>query len=459
MSKEGQGEPYTVLVVDDAPNTVEVIRRNLESRQYVVLSAASVMEATRILAETRLNLVITDLKMPGVSGMDLIRHVRENFRETSIIMITGYATVQGAVDAVKLGAEAYLAKPFTDEELFHAVDAARSKQHTAISTASRVDPEDELLPGVVGASRAMQELAATVKRAAASDATVLIRGESGTGKELVARAIHYLSVRRVGPIFAVNCGSIPALLLESELFGYARGSFTGATQDRIGYFQAANHGTIFLDEISETSSSMQVSLLRVLQDHQVLPVGSRTPVAVDCRVVAATNRDISALVKKGIFREDLYYRLNVVEITVPPLREREDDVLLLARRFLSRLSGDSSDNPKEFSPPIIAALRRYRWPGNVRELENIVQRLVVMTDEPVIDASDLPEYMRFSAIRETGLDRTLEEVERGYIRRVLEYTGGNKSEAARILGIDRKTLREKLRQDGPGGPVPPSACG
>lgn len=447
MSQSAKPRAYTVLVVDDAANTVEVVRRNLQSRGYRVMSAASVMEATRVLEESRFDLVVTDLKMPGVSGMDLIRHVRENYRETRIIMVTGYATVQGAVDAVKLGADAYIAKPFTDEELFQAVDSVKSDQEASRPSYAEEGESPELLPGIIGISPAMKELAATVRRAAASDATVLIRGESGTGKELIARALHHLSPRGSGPFFAVNCGSIPSQLLESELFGHVKGSFTGAVQDRSGYFQAANHGTIFLDEIAETSASMQVSLLRVLQDHQVLPVGARVPTKVDVRVVAATNKDLAALVQKALFREDLYYRLNVVEIVVPPLRERQDDVNLLAHHFLKRMSADSGDTLKEFSAPIVAALRRYRWPGNVRELENTVQRLVVMADGPVIDPVDLPEQMRFSAVRESGLDRTLEEVERGHIRRVLESTGGNKSAAARILGIDRKTLREKLGDD------------
>jgi DNA-binding NtrC family response regulator len=284
-----------------------------------------------------------------------------------------------------------------------------------------------------------------VAKAASTAATVLIWGESGTGKELVARAIHYNSVRSAAPFVTVNCGGIPEGLLESELFGHVKGSFTGATESRAGFFQTADGGTLFLDEISDTSLAMQAKLLRVLQEKEVYMVGARRPQKVDVRVLAATNKDLFALVKKGVFREDLYFRLNVINISLPPLRDRGDDILLLARHFAGRFAKEAGKPAPQFSENALRVLKRYDWPGNVRELENVIQRLVVMTDGEVIEIPDLPPLMRFSAPRANGLNRTLAEVEAEYIRNVLAGVGGNKTRAAEILGIDRKTLREKLK--------------
>jgi len=299
---------------------------------------------------------------------------------------------------------------------------------------------------MIGVSPSMKNLANLINRVAPTSATVLISGESGTGKELVARALHYLSARKERPFVAVNCGAIPSELQESELFGYERGAFTGAAQTRHGYFETADTGTIFLDEIGETSAVLQVKLLRVLQDHHIVRVGSSTPQPVDVRVVAATNRNIELLVQQGLFREDLYYRLNVVALTVPPLRDRDEDVLLLAKHFIQRFARESDRTIPRLDDRAIIALRRYAWPGNVRELENTIRRLIILSDGETIHTADLPQSMRYSTIRETELNRTLQEIELDYIRRVLDSVDGNKSETARILGIDRKTLREKLRQ-------------
>jgi two-component system response regulator HydG len=434
-----------ILVVDDAPATLEVLERNLVSEGYSVFTAPGVAEAIKILEAIPIDLVITDLKMPKVSGLDLIRHVRENFKETEVMMITGYATIEGAVKAVKTGAEEYLTKPFTDEELLSAVRRSLDKLH--VHRAGQTPPRRTMtsLPGLIGDSESMQKVFDEMAKAALTPATVLISGESGTGKELVARAIHYNSPRASAPFFPVNCGGIPEGLLESELFGHVKGAFTGATESRAGFFQTADGGTIFLDEIGDTTPSMQAKLLRVLQDKEVCMVGARRTRNVDVRVVAATNKDLLNLVKKGVFREDLYFRLNVITIAVPPLRERGDDILLLTYHFATKFAEELGRTTPRFSDRALRVLRDYYWPGNVRELENVIQRLVVMTDDDLIEAPDLPSLMRFSALRDLRPNRTLAEMEAEYVRTVLASVGGNKTRAAEILGIDRKTLREKLK--------------
>jgi DNA-binding NtrC family response regulator len=437
-----------ILVVDDTPNTLEVLQRNLTSQGYQAFIASNAAEAIKILDVTPIDLVITDFKMPGVSGLDLVRHVRENFKETEVMMITGYPTIEGAVKAVKTGAEEYLTKPFTDEELFSAVRRALDKLHVRRATEVRFHRTQPASYGLIGESEAMQKAFSAVTKAASTSATVLILGGSGTGKELLARAIHYSSPQASAPFVPVNCGAIPEGLLESELFGHIKGAFTGATETRAGFFQTADGGTIFLDEISETSLSMQVKLLRVLQDKEVCMVGSSRSRRVDVRILASTNKDLYSLVKKGVFREDLFFRINVITIEVPPLRERGDDILLLTQYFANKFAEELGKPAPRFSDNALQVLRNYNWPGNVRELENVIQRLVVMTDGDLIEVPDLPSLMRFSALRETGLRRTLAEVEAEYIRNVLASVDGNKTRAAEILGIDRKTLREKLKSHG-----------
>lgn len=444
MAKSEKKE--SILVVDDALETLEVLQRNLTSKGYLVYTAPGVDEALRVLDTKTIDLIITDYKMPRVDGLDLVRHVRENFKDAEVMMITGYASIGGAVEAVKYGAEDYLAKPFTDEELFNAVERALEKLHDR--RAARVRSDKKVLEsyGILGESEAMQNVFGAIAKAATTPATVLITGESGTGKELVARAIHYSSTRASAPFVPVNCGGIPEGLLESELFGHVKGAFTGASETRAGFFQTADGGTIFLDEISETSLTMQVKLLRVLQDKEVGMVGDTRTRKVDVRIVAATNKDLQGLIKKDLFRQDLFFRLSVITISVPPLSERGNDVLILARYFASKFAQEMDKPPVRFSDDALKALKNYDWPGNVRELENIVQRLIVMTDSEVVDTSDLPSLMRFSALRQTGLQRTLATVEREHIRNVLASVDGNKTRAAEILGIDRKTLREKLKE-------------
>lgn len=435
----------TILVVDDEPNTLEVLQRNLSNEGYRVFMALNATEAIKTIESAdKIDLVITDYKMPKVTGLDLIKHVRENYSDIEVMMITGYASIQGAVDAVKSGAEEYITKPFTDEELLSAV--SRSLERLRIRKAVRIKspPGLQSPTGILGESPQMLKMFETIEKTAKTSFTALITGESGTGKELVARAIHYNSDRASAPFVPINCGGIPESLLESELFGYVKGAFTGATVSRAGFFQTADGGTIFLDEISETSFSMQVKLLRVLQDKEVVMVGSTKARKVDIRIIAATNKDLLSLVEKGSFREDLFFRLNVITIDIPPLRERGDDILLLTNHFVTMVANELGKPPPRFSDDALQVLKNYYWPGNVRELQNVIQRIVVMTDSEVIEVSDLPSLMRFSALRQTGFNRTLAEVEAEYIRNVLASVDGNKSKAAEILGIDRKTLRKKL---------------
>jgi two-component system response regulator HydG len=438
------GHKKSILVVDDSPTAIEVLERNLVSKKYKVFTASNAADAIKILENTSIDLVITDYKMPKVSGLDLTRHIRENYYEIEVIMITGYASVKGAVEAVKMGAEEYLPKPFTDKELFAAVERALNKlelRNVVLGREPCVRPNSF---GILGQSKAIRKVLTEAEKAAATTATVLVLGESGTGKELVARAIHYSSSRASSPFVPVNCGAIPEKLLESELFGYVKGAFTGANQSRAGFFQTADGGTIFLDEVNEMSPAMQVKLLRVLQDKQVCMVGARKTQKIDVRIVASSNRDLRGLITKGAFREDLFFRLNVISIKIPPLRDRRDDIALLISHFTAKFADDLEKPAPEFSNEALQVLMNYAWPGNVRELENLIQRLLVMTDKKTIEVPDLPSIMRYSAMSESISFRSLAEEESAYVRRVLACVEGNKSRAAQILGIDRKTLRDKL---------------
>jgi len=435
----------SILAVDDSPDALELFKRHLEPAGYTVITATSAEEASRILKDAFFELVITDMKMPRVSGLDLIRHIRSNYKELGILMVTGYPSIGNAVEAVRLGAENYLAKPFTKIELLAAVQTALSNQRKRSLDYPLAPPPS----GIIGGSEPMQTIFNAIEKAAAVRANVLITGESGTGKELVARAIHYQSDRASHPFVPVNCGGIPESLLESELFGHVKGAFTGATETRAGFFQTGNKGTIFLDEVGETSPSMQVKLLRVLQEKEICMVGSAKPQKIDVRIIAGTNKNLQGLIKRERFREDLFYRLNVINIELPPLRVRHADILLLLRYFSAKYAEEMGRPAPQYSDRALEILSGYSWPGNVRELENLVQRLMAMVDGDVIDTPDMPSNMRSACIsNEAGLNRTLEQAETEYIRNVLDSVSGNKTKAAKILDIDRKTLREKLKRGG-----------
>ena len=442
----------TILVIDDSPDTLEIIERNLAVRGYRIKTATNANDGLSILEKQHIDLVITDLKMPKVSGLEVVQHIKENFSETEAIVVTGYATVAGAVEAVKLGAEEYLSKPFTEDELYAAVERALYKLENRKSL-SQNKIRSNSISELYGESQEMQKVFDMIRQVAPTPATVLISGESGTGKELIARAIHYSSPRVAEPFVTINCGAIPENLLESELFGYVKGAFTGAEKSRAGFFQTADRGTIFLDEVSETSLSMQVKLLRVLQQKEIRMVGSSRNIAVDVRIISATNNNLEKLIEKNLFREDLFYRLNVFSIQAPPLRSRTEDITNMAKLFLAKFSESFGKEPVSLTERAEAALRRYDWPGNVRELENLMQRLVILSESPIIDVIHLPEIMHYSAKIEDNNLKSLADMEQEHILTVLRHTANNKSQAAKILGIDRKTLREKMQRMGFGDKV------
>ncbi len=438
----------TILAVDDSPATLEVISRHLNGAGYQIHTCGSVEEAGDFLDAVSVDLVITDFKMPKSSGLDLIKYVRENFKDTEIMMITGYPSISGAVEAMRDGAGEYLAKPFTGEELLAVVRRILDKQ--ARRRAVHAGTQEIATHGIIGECPEMRTVFDLIRKASQTSANVFISGESGTGKELVARAVHYNSDRRASAFVPVNCTAIPDTLLESELFGHVKGAFTGARDSRAGFFEIANGGTIFLDEIGDASPSLQAKLLRVMQSKEFCMVGSSRTRTVDTRIIAATHQNLRQLVQQGLFREDLFYRIHVIEIRLPSLAERGNDILLLANHFLNKFASDMGRPAPRLTDEALTALMHYPWPGNVRELENLLQRLVIIGEGDDIDITDLPETMRFTISRHRFGEKTLAEVEAEHIRCVLAGTGDNKTRAAEILGIDRKTLREKLKRLGLG---------
>ncbi|SHJ37488.1 sigma-54-dependent transcriptional regulator [Pseudozobellia thermophila] len=437
-----------ILLVDDDVNILELLQRHLQSMNYHTYKAVSVKEAVRILRDTPIDLLITDIRMPEVDGMQLLKFASEHYPDMPKLVITGYPSVSGTLKGIKTGAVDYLIKPFTKKELIESIDTA-FEHSTGKKNSPKTNqvPRKDLYEGMIGKSEAFQKVTELIERVKNNKATVLINGESGTGKELVARAIHYSGKYARAPFIAVNCGAIPENLQESELFGYLKGAFTGANENRNGFFQAADGGTLFLDEVASASTAVQTKLLRALQEKEILKVGSRKTEKVDIRVIAATNTDLSEEIKKGHFREDLYYRLTVVEINVPPLRERKSDIDILTQSFLQKYGMEYKDRPLIISPEAMEVLHRYNWPGNIRELENVIQRAVILSDG-IIGIQHLPDRLKFQLDFEDDAYIPLKQMEQKYIERVLAHTQGNKTKAAEILQIDRKTLRAKLNQDG-----------
>ncbi|WP_405226228.1 sigma-54-dependent transcriptional regulator [Dokdonia sp. Asnod1-B02] len=437
-----------ILIVDDDINILELLQRHLQSWNYHTYKAVSVKEAVQILRDTHIDLLITDLKMPEIDGTELINFVSEHYPQLPKLIVTGYPSVQDSLAAIKSGVVDYLTKPFTKIELKAAINKsfvnddgslATSRKEHQLTSNTQHKPYGE----IIGNSDKINSVIEIIERVKDNKATIFIKGESGTGKELVARAIHYQGKFSRAPFIAVNCGGIPENLLESELFGYTKGAFTGADKNRDGFFQAANGGTIFLDEIGNASTAVQSRLLRVLQEKEVVKVGAQKPDKIDVRVIAATNSDLKEMIKKGTFREDLYYRLTVVEVDVAPLRERKEDIPLLIEKFLFKYGVEFKDRFIKITPEATAILQRYDWPGNIRELENILQRAVIMCDK-VVEVAHLPEALKYAIdFPEDGL-LSLKEMEKIHIRKVLSAMENNKTKAAQILGIDRKTLRSKL---------------
>lgn len=432
-----------LLIVDDDFDMLEVLDRHLKQENYHTYKAGSVMEAIDILKHSSIDLLITDLQMPGMNGMELVKYVDDHYPEIPKLVITGYPSIDNALTAIKSGALDYLPKPFTKTELLTSVKKSLVNR-TSVKSSTTTKENRSTYGGMVGSSAKFEELVDIIERVKNNRATILIRGESGTGKELVARAIHYKGSFAQNPFVAVNCGAIPENLLESELFGSTKGAYTGASETREGYFQAANGGTIFLDEIGTASLAVQVRLLRVLQEKEVRKLGARNSEKIQVRVIAATNSDLREMVEKGSFREDLYYRLNVVDILTPPLRERKEDILPLAKTFLEKYQRDYGKSGLKLSDKTIEILKRYNWPGNIRELENVIQRAIIMSENEILP-QDLPASVKYQIPTVDEELVALKEVEKKHILKVLAAVDQNKSKAAEILQIDRKTLREKIK--------------
>jgi len=439
-----QFQRENILVVDDDVNILELLHRHLQSWNYHTYKAISVKEAVSILRDTRIDLLITDLKMPEIGGFELVKFVSEHYPKLPKLVVTGYPSIQDSLTAIKSNI-GYLTKPFTKEELKQAIDKSLPKSSQKHSSFAPKQQEKGVYGEIIGASGKINKVIQIIERVKNNKATVFISGESGTGKELVARAIHYQGKFSKAPFVSVNCGGIPESLMEAELFGYVKGAFTGADTDRNGYFQAAHGGTIFLDEIGNASMAVQARLLRVLQEKQVAKVGSHKTEKVDVRIVAATNGNLLDMIKKQTFREDLYYRLTVVEINVPPLRERKEDIPLLVDKFLFKYGVEYKDRYVKISPEASSVLQRYDWPGNIRELENVIQRSVIMCDK-VIEIEHLPNALKFNINFSSEQLVSLKEMQKQYIKKVLSVTNNNKTKAAEILGIDRKTIRQKLSE-------------
>jgi len=436
-----------ILIVDDNYDMLELLQRNLKAQNFHTYKASSVLEAIDILKVASIDLLITDLQMPGLNGIELIKFAEEHFPEIPKLVITGFPSVDTAVNAVKSGALDYLVKPFTSEELKKAIQNSfngkivSKKKSSSVNT--NTDKKVNNYAGIVGDSEQFENLIDVIERVKNNKATVLIQGESGTGKELIARAIHFKGSFASNPFVTVNCGGIPENLMESELFGYEKGAFTGANESKIGLFQAADGGTIFLDEIGTAPLSVQTRLLRVLQEKEVTKIGSQKAQKIDLRIISATNNDLYEMTKNGTFREDLYYRLNVVSIETKPLRERKNDISPLIATFLKKYGFEYGKPNSKISEKAIEILTRHSWPGNVRELENIIQRLIIMSDSE-IDVSDIPDYLKYQHPTDNQVLKSLKDIEKDHILKVLHAVGDNKTKAAEILQIDRKTLRQKL---------------
>ncbi len=448
---------FRVLAVDDRQDALDIIQHTLGAAGYQVTTVTSAADAVRVLEFVSIDIVISETTLYDVIGLDFIRYVRENFKDLAIVILTDAPCIDSAVLSIKEGAEDYLVKPPDRERLLSIMDRIKDK----LILRRQIQEENTRKSyGIIGNSPGIAKVIENIDKASAYNANVLIQGESGVGKELVARAIHYAGERARFAFVPVNCTAIPETLLESELFGYARGAFTGAGDGREGFFQIADGGTLFLDEIGDASLAMQGKLLRVLQNKEIQIVGSGRIKKIDTRIIAATNKDLLATCASRLFREDLYYRLAVIEITVPPLRERREDILPLANMFIAGFVKELKKDPPEFTDNALETIKNYQWPGNVRELENCIQRLMIITDRAVIDVSDLPHVMRSNTEYRIDPMKTLAQAEAEHIRAVLQATGGNKSRASSILGIDRKTLREKIKKFGlpdspPGNFSPP----
>jgi two-component system response regulator HydG len=445
----------TVLVVDDESAIVDTLRILLKNEGFAAHVAFGGKQGLEQIAALRPDVLISDIRMPAVGGIDLLTAARAQDADIPVILMTAQASLQSAIQAVNEGAFHYIQKPFRNDELVAIV--RRAVEHRKLKVENRrlkreIKRRDKV-GKPIGTNRGWLEIIRVAETVAETDSTVLLQGESGTGKGIVARYIHELSKRSANGFVSINCGALPESLLESELFGHVKGSFTGAVKDKSGLFQASEGGTFFLDEIGETTAATQVKLLRVLQHREVIPVGATEPVPIDTRIIAATNRDLDQEIARGHFRSDLFYRLNVIALEIPPLRKRREDIALLAEAFLEQIAIARNEEVKVLTPETVELLLSYNWPGNVRELENAVERAVILAGSGVITPSLLPDRIRDQRAEPLIAERvasnpSLEAIERAYIMWVLGSEGGNKSRAAETLGIDPSTLYRKLTRFG-----------
>lgn len=444
---------HTIMVVEDEEMMRSILRRLLETEGYEVVTADSAEAGLAAFGENDISVTLTDIKMSGMDGLELLDHLKTIDADALVVIITAYSSVDSAISALRKGAYDYVTKPFVNEDLLQTIkNAIQQRELFRENRALRRELSQKYtFEEIVGKSESLQKIFALVQKVANTNANILILGESGTGKELIARAIHLNSGRSSQPFLAVNCGALPESILESELFGHVRGAFTGAVGDKKGLFRSASGGTLFLDEIGEMPIALQVKLLRALQEHEVTPVGSAAPVKFDARIIAATNKDLAEEVTAGRFREDLFYRLNVIEMSIPPLRERREDIPLLAKHFIAKTSRSQNAAEKSIPREVVAALTNYSWPGNVRELENAIERAFILSEES-IDIENLPAKVRAEAGRsypshdDENFRPTLDEMERRYLMETLQSVEGDKAKAAGILGIDLSTLYRKLKR-------------
>ncbi|HEV8159978.1 MAG TPA: sigma-54 dependent transcriptional regulator [Pyrinomonadaceae bacterium] len=442
-----------VLIAEDEELMRSILRQLLEGEGCRVFTADSAENALDIFSTNNIHVTLTDIKMAGMDGLELLDQIKTIDAEALVIIMTAYSSVDSAIAALRKGAYDYITKPFVNEDLLQTVrNAIRTRELFRENRALRRELDKHYsFAEIIGTSEALQEVFRVVEKVADTNASILIEGESGTGKELIARAIHYKSRRAALPFLTVNCGALPESLLESELFGHTKGAFTGATADKKGLFRSSDGGTLLLDEIGEMPQTLQIKLLRALQEHEVTPVGASVPVRFDARIIAATNKNLETEVAENRFREDLFYRLNVIEITLPPLRARREDIQLLVKHFISKFAKEQNTVEKVITKEAMSALVNYHWQGNVRELENAIERAFILSNDE-IELENLPPKIKSGATNNfemrdpEGFRLTLEETERRYILEILKSVNEDKSAAAEILGIDLSTLYRKLKR-------------
>ncbi len=450
----------TVLVVDDEPGMCHILKRMLTDEGYTVYTAGNGVDALHLLGQDPPDAALLDIRMPGMDGLEILARIKTESPDTAVIMMTAFGTVETAVQAMKRGAYEYITKPFNNDEVLHIIGNALERKRLLDRNRYLAEQLEKRqgIEGIVGDSHPMQTLFTLIRKVAPTDSTVLILGESGTGKELVARAIHTLSERKEEKFMAINCGALPRDLIESELFGHEKGAFSGAHQRKIGLFESADGGSLFLDEIGELPMELQVKLLRALEQREIRRIGSVTDKAVDVRVIAATNRDLKSHVKTGTFREDLYYRLSIVDVHLPPLRDRNEDIPQLVDYFIRHFNQKMNRSVSGITPDALKILMNYSWPGNVRELENVIQRCMVLRETGMLESSDLPDTTHnptpatrttgFIAANELTFQKAREAFEHQYLEILLNNNDGNVTRSAIIAGISRRHLQELMKKYG-----------